>query len=621
MSSSEVRYQFGPPVRPVFMAGIRYLQAGILVVFLGGAVLFIRMLPNQLGFGGALACVTLAVVAAFGSIAGRPVDDWLAVSLRWALTVARKRRRWTSPVPTYGDIVTLDIAKAVEAEDFNADVPNPNGHAETPLPAASGESTANKGHGSGRPSLAWWGKVGKIWGRGRSQVVDADGLSSEKLGVADKQPSNTTKEQTRPKRPWRRRAEGKKANSQVSIARMKASKPSPPPPVHHHQIIHASIAGQSIGVLHDRRAKVWSAAIGVQGQSFLLLDENEKVRRMTSWAVIQASMARHGSPISRLQWLERTLTEIGDEMRTWFEVNQHHPASPRAGGTDDGRQASVGPGESYEELLSAAQPVTQQHQTYVVVQISATKASKAIRQGGGGNKGAIAVLYRELTHLERSLRDADLRSTGVLGGDEIAGLVRTQFEPESALGLASKQTNSGAIHTTPRNAWPLATDVSWGTYRTDGTHHITFWVADWPRVGVQPSFLAPLLLASTGVARTVSLVSEPVPMVEAIRRVEHEQTARISDDAIRQGAGYRSGARRQREAEALDRRENELADGHAEFRFSGYVTVSGRDLDEVEAAAANLEQVAYQCPIELRRLWGEQESAFYTSLPLARGLG
>jgi hypothetical protein len=264
--------------------------------------------------------------------------------------------------------------------------------------------------------------------------------------------------------------------------------------------------------------------------------------------------------------------------------------------------------------------VTQQHQTFLVLQVSAAKANRAIKHAGGGDKGAVAVLYRELDHLQRQLRESDLTVTGFLSGDRLAMLIRTQFDPEDALAHAARHSNGTESLVSARSAWPLATEVSWGHYRTDRMYHVTYWVAEWPKLGVRPSFLAPLLLTSNGVTRSISVVAEPIPTAQAVRKVEHEQTARLSDDEIRSGAGYRLGARRRKEAEALDRRENELADGHAEYRYSGYVTVSGSNLEDVEVAAATIEQVAYQCPVELRRLWGEQDTAFYCTMPMAKGL-
>ncbi|MCP4222053.1 MAG: PrgI family protein [Actinomycetia bacterium] len=506
MDETNVRFQFGPPIRAIFLGGLRHAQAGFLAVAFGSAILFIRYVPGQAGAIIAMLTLIAGVAGAFGTIEGRPFDDWVPASSRWAMLVLVRKRRWRSPAPGKGE---------------------------------------------------------------RGSIAGA-------------------------------------ANTNGSVVR-RAGKQSPPPPVSDWQLIYTSVSGQAMGVLRDKKAKTWVAVISVQGQSFMLLDESEQVRRLSSWAAVQASMARQGSPISRMQWLERTLPEVGDEMRSFF---------------DDRANAATGSAahSSYAELLKSAQPVTQQHETYLVLQVSAAKAGRAIKHAGGGDRGAVAVLYRELEHLQRQLRESDLTVSGFLSGDQLALLLRTQFDPEDALALVARQARSDEALISARSAWPLATEVSWGYYRTDKMYHITYWISEWPKLGVRPSFLAPLLLTSNGVTRTISVVAEPIPTAQAVRKVEHQQTARLSDDEIRAGAGYRTGARRRREAEALDRRENELADGHAENRYSGYVTVSGSDLNEVEIAAATVEQVAYQCPVELRRLWGEQDSAFYCTVPMARGL-
>ena len=56
-----------------------------------------------------------------------------------------------------------------------------------------------------------------------------------------------------------------------------------------------------------------------------------------------------------------------------------------------------------------------------------------------------------------------------------------------------------------------------------------------------------------------------------------------------------------REAEGVCRREAELADGHAEYRFSGYVTVTAADREGLEAACVETEQAAQRAHLELRR--------------------
>ncbi|MGH2930736.1 MAG: SCO6880 family protein, partial [Solirubrobacteraceae bacterium] len=98
------------------------------------------------------------------------------------------------------------------------------------------------------------------------------------------------------------------------------------------------------------------------------------------------------------------------------------------------------------------------------------------------------------------------------------------------------------------------------------------------------------------------------------------RTADLADAELRRRGGFLSTARRTREAEVATRREGELADGHASFRFAGYVTVRAASREQLASACEVTEQAASQCRLELRRLYGDQERAFACTLPLARGL-
>jgi hypothetical protein len=94
----------------------------------------------------------------------------------------------------------------------------------------------------------------------------------------------------------------------------------------------------------------------------------------------------------------------------------------------------------------------------------------------------------------------------------------------------------------------------------------------------------------------------------------------MADEQLRRRAGFLTSARRRREAEGVLQREGELADGHGEYRFSGYVTVTAGDPEELAAACAEVEQSAHQAHLDLRRLYGQQAEGFTWTLPLARGL-
>ena len=120
--------------------------------------------------------------------------------------------------------------------------------------------------------------------------------------------------------------------------------------------------------------------------------------------------------------------------------------------------------------------------------------------------------------------------------------------------------------------------------------------------------------------RPVAVVRDPVSPGRAVRQAGQARTADLADAELRLRGGFLATARRAREAELAGRREEELADGHGSFRFSGYVTVTALTRDLLASACDATEQAAGQCRLELRRLYGDQEQGFATTLPPALGL-
>lgn len=133
-------------------------------------------------------------------------------------------------------------------------------------------------------------------------------------------------------------------------------------------------------------------------------------------------------------------------------------------------------------------------------------------------------------------------------------------------------------------------------------------------------FMVPLLMGS-GSMRTVAVTIEPVPYSQAMRRAEAAQTAEIAEQMQRSRQGYVTTARTRRRADAVSRREEELADGHALVRIRGSVRVYRRDREELERAVGPTEHAAALARLGLQRMYGEQAAAFADTLLLAGGLG
>jgi hypothetical protein len=366
--------------------------------------------------------------------------------------------------------------------------------------------------------------------------------------------------------------------------------------------------GPIAGVVKDIRARTYTSVIAVQGCTFALLEEDEKQRRVAAWAAVLSGMARERSVIHRLQWVERSLPDHGDGLERYLRDRAVADSPPAAL-------------DSYRDLVSASAPVTQRHELLLAVSLHAGHSARSVRAAGGGDLGACRVLGRELRALENQLAAADVVVCGTLSPRVLTQAIRRGFESAARTGsvAATGEPNELLRDPTPGWPWPFAVEDGWSSLRTDGTWHSTYWVAEWPRVDVGADFMAPLLLQA-GVRRAVAVTMEPVSPLRAAREVERARTADLADAELRRRGGFLDTARRRREEESVIRRETELADGHAQYRFSGYVTVTAGSEEALEVGCGQIEQAAGQARLELVRMYGAQDAGFACTLPLGRGL-
>jgi hypothetical protein len=365
--------------------------------------------------------------------------------------------------------------------------------------------------------------------------------------------------------------------------------------------------GAHIGVVRDRRAGTYTGVLAVTGKSFALLDAPEKARRLSSWAGILAGLAREGALIHRIQWVERTVPDPGNEIGEYLKDNIAVPLDSALA-------------RSYLQVVDQAGPVTQEHEVFVALQIHGGRCGRAIRAAGGGDHGACEVLRRELAALAASLAATDVTVEGALTPRLLAQALRSAFDPSCRDALASMGSRDPErAGTALVNAGPMAAQETWSSYRTDSAWHATYWIAEWPRIDVEADFLAPLMLR-TEAMRTVSLTMEPVSPLKAIRSVEAARTSAAADEELRQRAGFLTTSRRAKEQDSLADHERDLSNGHAFYRFAGFITVTAKSHEELTSACGEIEEAAGRSFLDIRKLSGEQECAFTYTLPLCRGL-
>jgi Putative type VII ESX secretion system translocon, EccE len=376
-----------------------------------------------------------------------------------------------------------------------------------------------------------------------------------------------------------------------------------PPQLRGVGVLEAAYRDRPIGVLTERCGRFATAVLACRVGSFSLLDHDAQERRLARWGLVLSGAG--GGPIRRLQWIERTAPAQGDELARWVHEQRDPAIAPR--GT-----AMI---ESYLELISTSTKVAQEHEVLLAVQVDARRARERRRTP------AVETLLEQTERVAQGLEAAEVTVLGALTPAQLARALRTAFDPYARAELSALHAADPKRERRPpeNGAWPLGARDSWDHYAADGAVHATYWISAWPRVEVSPMFMDSLLGHSTAV-RTVAVTFEPLPIDRSTREIEAAVTRDRADRELRARFGQSDTARQRQAEEATRRREAELAAGHGEVRLSGFVTVSGRDPDDLRRACGEVMEHAARARLELRRLYGQQADAFTFTLPLCRGL-
>jgi hypothetical protein len=375
-----------------------------------------------------------------------------------------------------------------------------------------------------------------------------------------------------------------------------------PPPLEQLQLLTVPLADdRECGVFVNQRDHMYIAVSVLRVRSFALLAAADQERRLERWGRVLASLARDGGHIRRLQLMERTHPHDEDQLSRWLAS---------AGDRSIPNEAPVR--RSYEALLESAADVTHEHEVLVALQVDPRRARTRSATTSSLDELGAQLALREMRALAERIEDADVGLTGLLTPAQCAWAVRTAFQPQ----LRRSQARPGD----GQPLGPTAAEAAWDRYRCDGCVHRSYWIAQWPRLEVGPAFLAPLMLSPSAV-RTFSVVVEPVSPAWARTAIEMAVTSDEADEQLRDERGFRTTARRRKQQAATRRREAELADGHEEVRFAGFITVSGRSDDELERGCDEIAQAAQQAYLDLQPMWGQQDVGFICgALPLCHGL-
>jgi hypothetical protein len=278
-------------------------------------------------------------------------------------------------------------------------------------------------------------------------------------------------------------------------------------------------------------------------------------------------------------------------------------------------------------ILAADRRKVAEHSSYLSISLSANRSRREVRNAGGGDEGACAVLSRRLSTLANGVLGAGVVVQHWLGPRELAGVIRTAYAPHTRRELGARAVQARRPGWTgaeagvpPALAGPTWAETSWGVYEHDDSWSVAAEI-EWPRSPRDASMLAGLLAASAKGRRHVSLIYEPIGPRAAERHLQVDKTRRDVAIRLRQRTGQIAPEREQRDLAVATAQDAEVAAGHGLLRFAGYASVTVTDRALLEEAWDELCADAGAAGLVLRRCSGWVDAAFAcATVPVGMGL-
>jgi hypothetical protein len=254
----------------------------------------------------------------------------------------------------------------------------------------------------------------------------------------------------------------------------------------------------------------------------------------------------------------------------------------------------------------------------VDTRVSITFDPKASPAAPDGITAAAAEVGRALHGLESALATCGVTVLGRATSCEIAGVVRTAFDPASRGEVSRLLAHSRAGVPGRGLSWaeagPVGAEEEPGCYRHDSGISISWAWSEAPRQNVTADVLARLVAPGRHPKR-VSLQYRPFPAAEATRVLEAEVNAAQFRALYKHRTGRDETARDSYDQARARRAAAEEAAGAGVCLVSLYVTVTVGSDAELARAAAETEAAAESSRIRLRRMTYAQAAGFAATLP------
>ena len=388
--------------------------------------------------------------------------------------------------------------------------------------------------------------------------------------------------------------------------------PVPPPPgVGHVRWLTANFGPDKLAVLLHLDRSMITCTLEIEGPGVGSRDSEDQEALVDRFGTLLQHVANGDGFVTRLQILARTL-----------------PADPDAHAKDVAKrgnpEAAQWLRDSYDQLLSTVSTSSEQHRAYLTACMPYTRElaaeAKVMAGGAGADHGVKVIMVRELTDICARLADADIKVRQPLSMPAMASLIHSMYDPEHPIDHIEAMT--------ARGAWPAEFDAASPLFlrsktresvTADSWFHATAWIREWPMTPVSVNFLAPLLVHTPDVIRTLAVTMDLEPTEVAIERMLTERVNVDAENSRAARMGRVDDPRERAHSSRVDLRGEDLAAGAAGVNLVGYLTVSSRSPEALARDKRTMRASAGKSFLKLEWCDREHHRAFINTLPFATG--
>lgn len=364
---------------------------------------------------------------------------------------------------------------------------------------------------------------------------------------------------------------------------------------------------------HDRSVSV-IAELEVQG--FLMHDTAERYDLAEQFGRVLGPFTQRPG-IKRVTVQERTLPT------TIRAAREHYDTVQMLRDLDSSSPVA----RNYREVMDQSERYEVAHRNYIVFTLDLVALGAQLKSLGGGKDAILALAAIESGNLADALNSAKISVRRWLSPRDFAALGRLAFDPEFAATVQNRPDELAGVD--PVAIGPMYLEEPKGrngVVVTDSGVHTTMWVHEWPRADAPVGFLSPIVFArhpNTGEAIThiFSIVLTPVPVAKALKRIREEKKVWRGNEILRAKRNADGSAADAADWRALEQQEQEIANGHGEFRYGAYLTVSAPDEERLDQAMAGMRNALSRAGMEAQILYCQQaEALMVNALPVGLGM-